>query len=88
MFVEQQEDHRQALRRLTLKGARIAFNGGRSTVDCTVRNLSPRGAKLQLASVVGIPDTFDLLLDGSSRQPCRVVWRRLKELGIAFRTEH
>lgn len=88
MFVEQQEDHRQALRRLTLKGARIVFNGGRSTVDCTVRNLSPRGAKLQLASVVGIPDTFDLLLDGSSRQPCRVVWRRLKELGIAFRTEH
>lgn len=88
MFVEQQEDHRQALRRLTLKGARIVFNGGRSTLDCTVRNLSPRGAKLQLASVVGIPDTFDLLLDGSSRQPCRVVWRRLKELGIAFRTEH
>jgi PilZ domain-containing protein len=88
MLTDPQADHRIPQRRTTLKGARIVFNGGRSTVDCTVRNLSAKGAKLQLASVVGIPDTFDLLLDGASRQPCRVVWRRLKELGIEFGAEH
>jgi len=87
MFIDQQADHRAAQRRTTLKGGRIVFNRGRSTVDCTVRNLSPTGAKLQLASVVGIPDTFDLLLDGSTRQPCKVAWRRLKELGVEFRTD-
>lgn len=88
MMTEPTTEHRAAQRRTTLKSGRLVFNGGRSTLDCTVRNLSAKGAKLQLASVVGVPDTFDLLLDGHSRQPCKVVWRRLKELGIAFRTEH
>ena len=60
------------------------FNGGRSTFDCTVRNLSSKGAKLQVSSVVGIPGTFDLQLQGNSRQPCRVSWRTLKELGVSF----
>ena len=88
MLPTSQTDNRLAQRRTTLKGGRIVFNAGRSTIDATVRNLSPKGAKLQVSSVVGIPDTFDLLLGGHSRQPCRVVWRTLKELGVEFSTEH
>jgi hypothetical protein len=88
MWTASDNDNRQVQRRKTLKGARIVFNAGRSTIDATVRNLSARGAKLQVSSVVGIPDTFDLMLEGNSRQPCRVVWRTLKELGVEFRTEH
>jgi hypothetical protein len=88
MWTATDNDNRQTQRRKTLKTGRIVFNAGRSTIDAMVRNLSPRGAKLQVSSVVGIPDTFDLLLDGASRQPCRVVWRTLKELGVEFRTEH
>lgn len=84
MMTEPQTDNRQAQRRSTLKGGHIVFNGGRSTIDCTVRNLSAKGAKLQVSSVVGIPATFDLMLQGHSRQPCRVVWRTLKELGVSF----
>ena len=88
MLTSPDSDNRHATRRKTLKGGRIVFNGGRSTIDCTVRNLSSRGAKLQVSSVVGVPDTFDLLLEGHSRQPCRVAWRSLKELGVEFRSEH
>jgi hypothetical protein len=88
MLSPSQSENRQAQRRTTLKGGRIAFNAGRSTIDAKVRNLSAKGAKLQVTSVVGIPDTFDLLLEGHSRQPCRVVWRTLKELGVEFRQEH
>jgi hypothetical protein len=88
MLSPTQSENRNTQRRTTLKGGRIVFNAGRSTIDARVRNLSARGAKLQVASVVGIPDTFDLLLDGHSRQPCRVVWRTLKELGVEFRIEH
>ena len=87
MFTSPHPDNRQSQRRSTLKGGRIVFNAGRSTIDCTVRNLSPRGAKLQVTSVIGIPDTFDLLLDGHARQPCRVAWRSLKELGVSFRSD-
>jgi hypothetical protein len=88
MWTEADTDNRQGQRRKTLKGGHIVFNAGRSTIDATVRNLSSKGAKLQVNSVVGIPDTFDLLLDGHSRQPCRVVWRTLKELGVEFDTAH
>ncbi len=87
MLTSPDSDNRQAARHRTLKGGRIVFNGGRSTIDCTVRNLASRGAKLQVSSVVGIPDTFDLLLEGHAREPCRVVWRSLKELGVEFSAE-
>lgn len=88
MMTSPQTENRFAQRRTTLKAGRIVFNAGRSTIDATVRNLSGKGAKLQVSSVVGIPDTFDLLLDGHARQPCRVIWRTLKELGVEFRMQH
>ncbi|MEQ1768421.1 MAG: PilZ domain-containing protein [Devosia sp.] len=77
-------DNRAAQRRPTLKGGKIVFNHSRSTIDCTVRNLSPRGAKLQVASAIGIPDVFDLVLPNTLRQPCRVAWRKPKEIGVSF----
>lgn len=86
MLTDPHTEKRANLRRTILKRGHVAFNGGRSTIDATVRNLSARGAKLQVASVVGIPETFDLMLDGHSREPCRVVWRALRELGVEFRT--
>jgi hypothetical protein len=88
MMTAPNTENREIQRRTTLKGGRIVFNAGRSTIDCTVRNLSAKGAKLLVSSVVGIPDNFDLMLDGHSRQPCRVVWRTLKELGVEFRKDH
>ena len=74
-------EQRAVPRRTTLKGGRIAFNAGRSTVDCTVRNLSSKGAKLLVNSVVGIPETFDLVLGDHSKQPCRVT-RRPRRLPV------
>jgi hypothetical protein len=79
-------DKRRVARRRILKSGRIVFNRGRSTIDCTVRNISSRGARLEVASVVGIPDAFFLAMPDAGTQACRVVWRRLKELGVAFET--
>lgn len=86
--MDMQTENRHSQRRTTLKGGHIVFNAGRSTIDCTVRNLSGKGAKLQVSSVVGIPDTFDLILQGHTKQPCRVKWRTLKEIGVEFSTLH
>ena len=88
MMTTPEAEHRVAQRRTTLKGGHIAFNAGRSTIDCTVRNLSRSGAKLVVASVVGIPDAFDLILPNTHRQPCHVVWRKAKELGVEFTAAH
>jgi hypothetical protein len=69
----------------TLKLGKIIFNNRSSTIDCTVRNLSVRGAKLIVGTQVGIPAAFDLTLtaDGSSR-PCKVIWRKEGEIGVEF----
>jgi hypothetical protein len=77
-------EKRNAPRQRLLKGGRIAFNNGRSTFDCIVRNLSEQGARLQVASVVGIPDNFDLLMPDAPKRACQVVWRKTKEMGVAF----
>jgi hypothetical protein len=76
-------DRRRQPRAKTLKAAKILFNNHYSVIDCTVRNLSVSGACLLVPSSLGIPDTFDVVLDGVTR-PCRTVWRREKQLGVEF----
>jgi hypothetical protein len=80
-------DSRLSARRVLNKTGRIIFNRGRSSVDCVVKNLSKSGARLAVATVVGIPDAFFLSsADATGTQACRVVWRRLKEVGVKFET--
>lgn len=62
----------------------IVFDGGRSQIACIIRNLSDGGAKLEVARVAGIPQTFDLIVPAHRPQPCRVAWRALRELGVQF----
>lgn len=56
------EDHRSTLRHRVLKAATISFGGG--AISCTVRNLSVSGASLEVASPIGIPETFALEMEG------------------------
>jgi hypothetical protein len=77
-------EKRLAPRRNTTIRAQIVFNGGRGRLDCIIRNLSESGAKLEVAAVRHIPQTFDLLAPGHRPHGCRVVWRALKELGVEF----
>jgi hypothetical protein len=77
-------DRRIAPRRNTHIEAEIVFSGGREARGCIIRNVSETGAKLEVASVVGIPNTFDLLIPGHRPHACRVVWRALREMGVAY----
>jgi hypothetical protein len=39
-----------------------------------------------LPSTVGVPDKFDLLIDGHSmKRPCRVVWKEPHKIGVQFK---
>jgi hypothetical protein len=78
------EEKRSVPRHRVLKGAIIVFNERRSTIDCTVRNLSTMGALLVVTSVVGVPDTFDLQISDGAKHSCRVVRRTPTQLGIEF----
>jgi hypothetical protein len=79
------EERRKVQRQRTLKAGSISFNraGG---IDCRVRNLSPKGACLEVTSQVGVPDDFVLVIDYDHlRQPCHVVWRAANRLGVEFK---
>jgi PilZ domain. len=78
------EDNRSAPRHRTLKGAHIVLNEGFSTIDCMVRNMSETGAKLVVASVVGIPSRFDLAMDDGRRFSCEIAWKSETEIGVRF----
>jgi diguanylate cyclase (GGDEF)-like protein len=75
---------RPATRRV-LKAGLIHFNGGRSTIDCTVRTLSEDGAGLDLSSSYGLPDRFGLLIrsDGADRS-CLVVKQSERHAEVEF----
>jgi hypothetical protein len=72
------------LRRRALKRARITFKDRWATIDCTVLNLSDLGACLKVESPIGIPDTFDLVLDNAPVRGCRVTWRKATQIGVEF----
>jgi len=78
------ERRRPPARKRTFKSGTIAFNraGG---ITGIVRNLSDRGAMLEVESVLGIPDEFTLLIDVDHfKRSCRVIWRRPTRLGVEF----
>lgn len=79
------EEQRATIRHRVLKGGHVVVNGGFSTFDCTIRNLSDSGARLRVASVIGIPDHFQLMLDDGQSFECQVAWRQETELGVQFR---
>ncbi len=78
------EERRKVQRHRVLKRGSIAFNraGG---IDCHIRNVSPIGACLEVASQIGIPDAFLLVIDHDHfRCPCHVVWRTPTRVGVEF----
>jgi hypothetical protein len=76
-------EKRATRRHKVLKGATIAFDG--NGVACTVRNLSPHGAALDLASSVILPASFMLLIEADQFiRRCHPVWSHEKRIGVAF----
>lgn len=78
------DDQRASPRQRTLKGGRIVINDGHSTFQCTVRNLSETGARLKIASIVGIPGTFQLIMDDGRKFACTTMWKTESEIGVQF----
>jgi hypothetical protein len=74
----------RSARRRVFKGAKIVFQERAATIDCTVRDLSSGGARLVVASVVGIPDLFELAVPGDRIRQCQLIWRKSGQLGVSF----
>jgi hypothetical protein len=83
--MQSREERRNAVRHRTLKAGSISFNRS-AGIDCRVRNLSPVGACLEVASQLGIPEDFVLVVESDHlHKPCHVIWRTATRLGVEFR---
>jgi hypothetical protein len=78
-------ERRRQRRARMLKSARILFNQHHSVIDCTVRNLTPNGACLNVESALGIPEQFDVMFEADHTvRPCRMIWHKERQIGVEF----
>jgi hypothetical protein len=78
------QERRIDRRMRTLKPGRIVFNGGYTVFDCVVRNVSSGGALLDVASAMGIPGHFEIMIGGAAKRPCTVRWHTDHLIGVHF----
>jgi hypothetical protein len=77
------QKERASPRQRTLKGATISFN--QATIDCVLRNVSETGACLEVASPIGIPNHFTLIIKNDHTvRLCHVAWRTAQRIGVRF----
>ena len=77
-------ERRAHTRHRVFKGGRLAFSSGGS-VECTVRNISPAGARVDVTSPMALPEHFTLLIDADHfKRRCHPVWSNDTRVGLAF----
>jgi PilZ domain len=77
-------ERRAHARHRVFKGGRLAFSSGGS-VECTVRNISPAGARVDVTSPMALPEHFTLLIDTDHfKRRCHPVWTNDTRVGLAF----
>lgn len=77
-------ERRKSGRSRVLKSAKLVLDRS-AIIDCVVRNLTNKGARLQIANTVDLPRAFEMTFDGGySIRPCRLVWRTVTETGVEF----
>lgn len=81
-------DRRSDARHRVLKAGKIVFSHLGSVVDCTIRDVSDKGAKLFCQDQLAVPAQFGLLttMDGHIRG-AEVKWRDGEMLGVHFTSE-
>src|SRR4051812_20060515 len=69
------QELRSSRRSRTLLDGRIVFDGGLSTVECTVVNVSDSGVQISLPHPINIPREFTLEIPKRKKSTrARVVW--------------
>ncbi|SCB51348.1 hypothetical protein GA0061099_101726 [Bradyrhizobium yuanmingense] len=63
----------------------LSIPGHITSEPCLVRDLSNRGAGIQLNGLTLLPTEFSLSFDGfRTTSPCRLIWRQGDFIGVAF----
>ena len=77
-------EYRSAFRFRTHRLAKIYPKGGKA-IECIVRDLSTRGARLEVVGPEQVSDDFFLIIQGmSDRFQCHVVWKNANMIGVEY----
>ena len=77
-------EKRAAQRHRVLKHGTIAFPGG-GAVDCTVRNISATGARVDVDNPMCLPPNLTLFIEADHfTRRCHPVWAQDRRIGLAF----
>jgi hypothetical protein len=79
-----QSEQRKSRRLRRLKDGQLVFNDRKSVMNCTVRNVSERGAKLIVSEPYLVPAVFELAISGADSKIARKVWFKGGEMGVKF----
>ncbi|TNE36291.1 MAG: PilZ domain-containing protein [Alphaproteobacteria bacterium] len=75
----------------TLKSGQLIYPGGLGSWDCTIRDLTPLGARLRFSEPYNGPNQIILRIGlgelRTAEVPGKVAWRRGNDVGIAFDQE-
>ena len=81
-------NNRTTRRQRVLKQGKMVLANNITVVDCTIRDLSPTGARLLCGDPGVIPNEFRLVFIAERQmRDVKVVWRRPEELGVHFTSE-
>jgi diguanylate cyclase (GGDEF)-like protein len=78
------QERQNEVRNRVLKGAQIVFKGRGAVIDCVILSLAEGSACLKVESPIGIPESFDLVIDHATVGNCRVTWRKATQIGVEF----
>ncbi|WP_333825590.1 PilZ domain-containing protein [Pinisolibacter sp.] len=82
---EARTERRREKRMRSLLGGHVVMNNKYSTVDCLVRNITDRGARLHFGDTPYLPQEFELRIDGrNDKRRVRKIWSRDGEMGVEF----
>ncbi len=66
-------EKRAEVRKKSLLAGKLVFNHGWGALDCTVRDISEGGAKVQLGGWPNLPKEVELYLERGQRFRCEVI---------------
>ena len=76
-------ERREHKRLRVLKTGQIIFDKRQCLFNCTIKNLSPKGALLDLGGAVSVPDTFSLRIPSSGDEAqVHVARRKGQQIGV------
>jgi hypothetical protein len=77
-------DERRRHPRIEINEPGLVSVGG-SVMRCTVRNVSPEGAAIEVENPVFVPARFRLVMDnGAKVHECSIAWIQQNRIGVTF----